>query len=990
MRILHIWRGLRTFSPQKMSDQTTLSHGRFAGAQVTAVLGPTNTGKTHLAVERMCAHSSGVMGFPLRLLAREVYDRVVTLKGAGQVALITGEERIEPPAARWYFCTAESMPETYGPEGRDFAFVGVDEIQLGTNAERGHVFTDRMLGRRGREETMLLGSAAMAPVVRKLLPKAEITTRPRFSTLSYAGAKKLSRLPPRSAIVAFSAEQVYEVAEMLRRLRGGAAVVMGALSPATRNKQVEMFQSGEVDYLVATDAIGMGLNLDVGHIAFASLNKFDGRRRRRLDLSEMAQIAGRAGRHQRDGTFGTLLGTGHEFRPEEIEAIEAHAMPEVETLYWRDPDPRTNRLDNLIADLEARPKHEALRAAPEAIDLSVLKQLAADPEVADKLSPRQVRRLWDVASLPDFKSLGAEHHARFVARLWRHLAPDGGRIPARVVAEELSRLDSKKGDVDAISGRIASVRIWAYATTRADWVEAREDMAERARALEAKLSDALHEALRQRFVDRRSSFLFRKMGKNGHVPKVSLDEKGLVLVDDEAIGSMSGFRFDVSPAARGPERRMLLAAAEKYLGGIMADKAKAVAEASDAAFAIERDEAGAPLLCCDGNRIGRLVRGQAILAPRLELDGATADIEAKARDEMRVRAEAWLTAEIEKALGGLIEMEKQAGAAETPGELRALAVQLVDAAGAQRRRAMGDVMRGFSRELRAAGRKLGIVFGALDIYHFQALKPRACYWRDLLHALWHGHDMQDMPPESAVHLADWNFRDDDAARLAGYTRAGSEWLRIDLAERLVRQAHDARGGEEKFSVALDYPTSLGLGETAFVALLGRAGFSRVEPPVNVSADADAKAEADANADAAETLDEAPEQLSEQAVEGQSGADGDTASAENSAATVASAGQEGSDVSDGDARATPDVPEQKSDAPTLGAIWFEWGRRDARPRRNNGPRRSKSREKAKKPRDGKQEGRQKTARQPARRNEPTARSALAEALGEQLAALKDKN
>src|SRR3954464_9031120 len=397
-------------------------------AELKAVLGPTNTGKTHLAVERMCGHSSGMIGFPLRLLAREVYDRVVKLKGANQVALITGEEKIVPKHARWFLCTAESMPME-----RDFAFVGLDEAQLGADPERGHVFTDRMLHARGREETMILGSETLAPMVRGLLPKAEIIGRPRFSTLSYAGPSKLSRLPPRSAIVAFSAEQVYAVAEMLRRMRGGAAVVMGALSPRTRNAQVAMYQAGEVDYLVATDAIGMGLNMDVTHVAFAGLSKFDGHRRRRLTPAEMAQIAGRAGRHQKDGTFGSLTLEGDalsEFRPEEIERIEEHRLAPLDHLYWRESDPDFGSVAALIRSLERRPDQAGLRAAPEAIDLAVLKRLAEDPDVAQRARGYEaVRRLWAACGLPDFRKTGADHHARLVARLYLHLTEGEGRIP---------------------------------------------------------------------------------------------------------------------------------------------------------------------------------------------------------------------------------------------------------------------------------------------------------------------------------------------------------------------------------------------------------------------------------------------------------------------------------------------------------------------------------------------------------------------------------
>src|SRR5204862_278971 len=469
-------------------------------ADLKAILGPTNTGKTYLAVERMCGHSSGMIGFPLRLLAREVYDRVVKLKGANQVALITGEEKILPKDARWLLCTAESMPAD-----RDVAFVAIDEAQLGADPERGHVFTDRMLHARGREETMILGSESLKPMVRALLPKAEITTRPRFSTLSYVGPAKLSRLPPRSAIVAFSAEQVYAVAEMLRRMRGGAAVVMGALSPRTRNAQVAMYQAGEVDYLVATDAIGMGLNMDVDHVAFAGLSKFDGNRRRRLTPAEMAQIAGRAGRHQRDGTFGSLTLEGDalaEFRPEEIERIEEHRFEPLEFLYWRESKLDFASVGALIKSLERRPVRREVRAAPEAIDLAVLKVLAGDSDVMTlATTPHLVERLWAVCGVPDFRKTGPEHHARLVGRLFAYLAE--GHVPQAWYAEQVARLDNVQGDIDTLADRIAGIRTWAYIAHRRDWLADPEGMAARTMAVEEKLSDALHERLTQRFVDRR-------------------------------------------------------------------------------------------------------------------------------------------------------------------------------------------------------------------------------------------------------------------------------------------------------------------------------------------------------------------------------------------------------------------------------------------------------------------------------------------------------
>jgi len=563
---------------------------------VRAILGPTNTGKTYLAIERMCGHSSGVIGFPLRLLAREVYDRVVGMKGEKQVALLTGEERIVPPQARYFLCTAESMPvpSTDGRHEddlkRDFAFAAIDEAQLGIDLERGHVFTDRMLRARGREETLILGSDTLKPLVRKLLPDAEIVSRPRFSTLRYGGAVKLSRLPPRSAVVAFSAEQVYAIAEMLRRFKGGAAVVMGALSPATRNAQVAMFQRGEVDYLVATDAIGMGLNMDVTHVAFAGLEKFDGHRDRRLTISEMAQIAGRAGRHQKDGTFGVLgLGgeSGPAFSEEEIEAIEDHRFRPLDHLYWRNPDLDFSDVRALIASLEEKSGDPLLRPAAQAIDLAVLKHIAEDPAIAAKRS-LVARRLWAVCGLPDFRKVGPMHHARMVRRLFSYVG-EGGHIPHEWFAAEVTRLDNVAGDIEALADRLAGVRSWAYIAHRADWLAEPAKWAERTREVESRLSDALHERLTQRFVDRRTAVLVRDIGARGaDALPVTVAADGEVSVGPEPIGHLSGFDFRVDPSAKLADKRLLLAAAERRLGEELDRRAKSLLDSRPAALCSNR------------------------------------------------------------------------------------------------------------------------------------------------------------------------------------------------------------------------------------------------------------------------------------------------------------------------------------------------------------------------------------------------------------------
>src|SRR5690348_12416316 len=629
-------------------------------APVRAILGPTNTGKTHLAIERMCGHSSGVIGFPLRLLAREVYDRVVAMKGEKQVALLTGEERIVPPQARYFLCTAESMPVHGGDAHhdddmhRDFAFAAIDEAQLGIDPERGHVFTDRMLRARGREETLILGSDTLRPIIRELLPEAEIVSRPRFSTLRYAGSVKLSRLPPRSAIVAFSAEQVYALAEMLRRFKGGAAVVMGALSPATRNAQVAMFQRGEVDYLVATDAIGMGLNMDVSHVAFAGLEKFDGHRDRRLTIAEMAQIAGRAGRHQRDGTFGTLGLTeeGAGLSDQEVAAIEDHRFRPLDWVYWRNADLDFSDVRSLITSLEMKSDDPVLRPAPEAIDLAVLKLIAEDPAIVARKGA-QSRRLWAVCGLPDFRKVGPMHHSRMVRRLFSYIG-EGGHIPHEWFAAEVARLDNMSGDIEALADRLAGIRSWAYIAHRSDWLKEPTKWAERTREVEARLSDALHERLTQRFVDRRTAVLVRDIGARGSdALPVTVAADGEVSVGPEPIGHLTGFEFRVDPSARLADKRLLLAAAERRLGDELDRRANALIEAPDETFGLIVEEGGGLAVAWAGHVLARLSMGRSLLEPALRTARALDRLSAQTRAALRARLERWVEAQVHVHLRAL-------------------------------------------------------------------------------------------------------------------------------------------------------------------------------------------------------------------------------------------------------------------------------------------------------------------------------------------------
>ncbi len=782
-------------------------------AAVTAVLGPTNTGKTHLAVERMCAHSSGIMGFPLRLLAREVYDRVVKLKGADQVALVTGEEKIMPPNARWHLCTVESMPET------DVAFVGLDEAQLGTDPERGHVFTDRLLRRRGREETMILGSEALRPMIRALVPDAEIIGRPRFSKLTYAGAKKISRLPKRSAIVAFSAEEVYAVAEMLRRLRGGAAVVMGALSPRTRNAQVAMFQAGEVDYLVATDAIGMGLNMDVAHVAFAGLHKFDGRRTRRLTVAEMAQIAGRAGRHQRDGTFGGVTEEGPgAFLPEEVFAIEEHRFPPIGNLYWRNGEPDFASIDALIASLERRPEPGVLLAAPQATDLAVLKRLADESWVRDRVrSPAMVKRLWAACGLPDFRKLGLDPHARFVSRVFTYLSEGRGVVPNQWFADEVARLDTISGDVETIAGRIAAIRSWAYIAQRPDWLADPAAGADRAKAIEERLSDGLHASLTQRFVDKRTTALIRQIGADASLLPVTIGPEGEVLVEDHPIGRLDGFRFTVDPAARAADRRLLLAAAEKRLVTERGRRGEALAAAEDAALTLVDG-----MIVWNGHGVAKLMPGRSLARPQLVLERDLDCLAKPQREAVQARLVRWFDAMLRRHVPALIALADMARDPQATPALRVVAGELEAAGGLAPRIALREAVDDLSPDERKRLRKAGVTIGALDLFDARLLKPGAARWRAALLGV------RGPAPVLAREGASVLARGSPGAQVvSGFRPLGAQAVLLDLVERIARAAHDARQGRKPFAPDPALGISMGVEPATFERLMAELGFRSV-------------------------------------------------------------------------------------------------------------------------------------------------------------------
>ena len=763
------------------------------------------------------------MGFPLRLLAREVYDRVCAIKGDASVGLITGEEKILPPRANWLICTVESMPVE-----RDVAFVAIDEAQIGADPERGHVFTDRILNVRGREETMILGSATVAPLIRALVPEAEVIKRPRFSRLSYAGPKKLSRLPPRSAIVAFSAEDVYGIAELIRRTRGGSAVVMGALSPRTRNAQVAMFESGEVDYLIATDAIGMGLNLDLGHVAFASLTKFDGKRQRRLLTSEMAQIAGRAGRHQRDGSFGVLAGGLHQpdFTEIEIDRIENHHFTPLDHLYWRNANPQFDSIDTLIGALEAPPDHANLRPAPEAVDLAVLKRLAEDHTLRTMAKQRgALSRLWEVCGLPDFRHIGAEFHARQVFSIFQYLVSDSGVIPVDVIAAELARLDTIRGDITALTTRIAAVRTWAYVTQRQDWLAEPEHWADAARTLEQRLSDALHEKLTQRFVDRLTTLLVRSMGTDATALDVRFGEDGSITVEGEPLGRLDGFDLRIDHLARLEDRKRLTAAVERQLPTEMSRRAQMLIAGQDREFVLVT-RAGQPVNICWKNApVATLARGRALLSPALSLHPALLlKLPAELRTQLLQRLMHWLDHVLDMRLAPLKSLQTLSNDPLIPAAVRAVAASLASAAGVFARAPIEFSLGALTPQERRRLRQAGVVIGALDIFHHGLLKPEATRVRLALLAVHRGHLMPPLPMPGLTLLDHPSPDLAESARAAGYRGFGEQMLRVDLVERIARALHEQRGGKTDFVPDTQIATQLGVGETTMSKILRGLGF----------------------------------------------------------------------------------------------------------------------------------------------------------------------
>jgi ATP-dependent RNA helicase SUPV3L1/SUV3 len=735
--------------------------------RVKAVLGPTNTGKTHLAIERLLGHASGFIGFPLRLLARENYDRMVARKGVKQVALITGEEKIVPPGAKWFSCTVEAMPLDRAVE-----FVAVDEIQLCADPDRGHVFTDRLLHARGMVETMFLGAETIKRLIRRLVPEVEIETRPRLSELSYAGPVKLSRLPPRSAIVAFSGAEVYAIAEAVRRRRGGCAVVMGRLSPRTRNAQVALYQEKEVDFLVATDAIGMGLNMDVDHVAFAGLSKFDGRRPRLLTAPEVAQIAGRAGRGMRNGTFGVTADCpplGEEL----VTAVEAHSFEALEQLAWRNAELDFASVDALLGSLMAPSGRPGLVRGEDATDLLTLAALSGDADIRAAAAGRQATKLlWDVCQIPDFRKLATDSHVKLCARVFGHLRREN-TLPEAWVRSEIEALDRVEGDIDTLMQRLTDVRVWAYITARGDWMRDAAPWARQAREVEDRISDNLHLKLMARFVDKRAAHLTRRLEDSEAEELLAVvSTRGVVLVEGHEVGRVEGFQFHPDPATQGAEKKLVQRAARRALGQEMPRRILAVETAADGAFTLTDDRQ----VVWEGAKIARLRRSENLLKPAVEILHSEF-LDGLARERLRSRLSAFVGSEVARRLGPLLT-----ACANPPAELRGIMHRLGEASGVMPPEPV-------SQEARLALKKLGVEAGRFALFMPAVLKPRGQKLRALLWGVWHDRNPPELPAPGLVSApmpGNWGA---DFALQMGWLPAGPVMIRLDVVERVVRELH---------------------------------------------------------------------------------------------------------------------------------------------------------------------------------------------------------
>ena len=775
--------------------------------KITAVLGPTNTGKTYLAIETMLSFESGMIGFPLRLLAREVYDKIIKKIDLTKVALITGEEKIIPSNAKYYLCTVESMPID-----KNLEFVAIDEIQMCSDFERGHIFTDRLLNLRGEKLTMLLGSSTMKKIISNLNADIEFINKERLSKLTYVGHKKISRIDRKSAIIAFSTEEVYAIAELIRRQKGGAAIVMGSLSPKTRNAQVALYQSGDVDFLVATDAIGMGINMDLDHVFFSNLKKFDGKKLRKLNSSEIGQIAGRAGRFLNDGSFG-ITGDCSEINSEEVESLETHKFEEIRTIFWRNPNLNFNNANSLLISLDEKPNEEWLRRIHECEDEKVLKHFLKDlDKYKIKNNSKELVLLWECCQIPDFVKKTYGHHLEVVSKVFEFLTSSKGQITNRYMKEQLSYLDKLDGNVDSISNRIANVRTWSYVSNKVNWVENQDYWVERTKSLEDKLSDRLHEELTKSFIDKRASILARGLKQDALFDTKIIDNRKVV-IDDQFIGELKGLKLDLDlkVGALDTDIKSLKKAARQSISPELQNRIKKII--NNDLIELKEDFK----IYWGEFPIAKLLPGKDYLKPEFNLfiDDM---IDTSEQKKLQIFLEKWINKKINLILKSLIDLKNYK---DNKSNIRALAYQLYENNGVIKREDVIDYTKALDQKERKILRDIGVKFGRYHIYLHKLLKPEAVSLRLILWKNFHQKYFDFKPPTFGLNFLESKISlNKNFMLICGFEKFDNLFVRIDILERLFIQIINSNTeGKNEIMLVPEMLNLLGCSEDNFVKLI---------------------------------------------------------------------------------------------------------------------------------------------------------------------------
>ena len=781
--------------------------------KITAVLGPTNTGKTYLAIETMLAFDSGMIGFPLRLLAREVYDKIIKKTNPNKVALITGEEKIIPSNAKYYLCTVESMPID-----KNLEFVGVDEIQMCTDHERGHIFTDRLLNLRGEKLTMFMGSHTMKNIISNLNEDTEFINKERFSKLSYIGHKKISRIDRKAAIIAFSSEEVYAIAELIRRQKGGAAIVMGSLSPKTRNAQVSLYQSGDVDFLVATDAIGMGINMDLDNVYFSNLKKFDGKKHRKLNLSEIGQIAGRAGRYINDGNFG-ITGECDKITSDEVEMIESHKFEEIHTLFWRNSNLNFSDASSLINSLEEKPKKDWLRKIYECEDEKVLKYFIKNLNLFNiKNIKETLILLWECCQIPDFVKKTYGNHIEVIGKVFNFLNGAKGKVTSEFMKLQLKKLDKLEGNVDSLSNRIANVRTWSYVSNKTNWVENQDFWIERTKLLEDKLSDRLHEELTKSFIDKRASVLAR--GLKQDMPfKTEIVENEKVIINNQFIGSLKGLKLELylKIGTLDTDIKSLKKAARQTVGPEFKKRIQEIIKTG--LLELKNDFK----IYWNNFPIAKLETGKDYLEPEVSLI-VDDIIETDEQKKLNNYINKWLKTKINFILKSLVDLKS---IKETNSSIRALAYQLYENNGVIKREVVSDYLNKLGQDERKILRKLGVKFGRYHIFLYKLLKPEAVMLRILLWKNYHQKHFNLKPPQFGLNfIEDKELKNKNFMLLCGFENFEKYFVRIDILERLFVQIINTNNKEIK--LIPDMLNLLGCNKESFINLIRKMNYKTFE------------------------------------------------------------------------------------------------------------------------------------------------------------------